>query len=578
MRRAVVPLLALLCVTYVALDAAWLFADEGVQTTDAAYHFSRIAAAREGLAAFDLGAGFDGQRYGGLWYLLAALVSLVTGLEPPRLLLGLALLLRPLLVVGVYRLGFELGRDGRREATGLLAAALTLLLPGLVNYGRVLVLDLPLAVAVTWGVAFALAALRAHLGSRPDLEGRARLGLLACTALALLVKLNGLAFLLGAWWVVLRPGLRRMWRGDRRRLLLLGAVGGGIGAVTSAVLLLGPRGEALRRTLVEALWPGTLLFGYLPEGSWREFPGDWWRASLDQVWEATYYTLLQTLTPPLALASLVAFLWFFGRRYGCEDRLGHPQRDLLFWWFIIPAVGVTLLLRGLYDERYVVPLLPMVAAVLAVGLADLPRKLAPVAAAGFLLAGALNHGFVHHDVWPTARPWACTWVDGWSRSARVDQTVWLCGAYPAYSFMDRPSAPTHLDLPLDALEETLAARSATVGRPLRAVFLDDLYEVFYRLFQRSLLADSPPLRHQDVLLVTDCWDEARMAAVFESKQEVDRQIRAADVVLMRYGAGPDGGIRGRRCDVFWSETAFFTLLDEEPLADGTVVRIYGRNP
>ena len=78
--------------------------------------------------------------------------------------------------------------------------------------------------------------------------------------------------------------------------------------------------------------------------------------------------------------------------------------------------------------------------------------------------------------------------------------------------------------------------------------------------------------------MTDCWDEARMAAVFESKQEVDRQIRSADVVLMRYGAGPDGGIRGRRCDVFWSETAFFTLLDEEPLTDGTVVRVYGRNP
>jgi hypothetical protein len=576
-RAGVAAALVGLSALWIGLDVAWLSADEGVQTTDAAYHLSRIAALRGKLLGLEPSGGFDGQRYGGLVYALGAWASLVVGLDPTRLLTVFSAVSRPLLVAATWRLGWELGAPGRRQATGLVAACVAPLLPGLTNYGRVVVLDGPLTVAVAWAVVFALAIVRLERAGEP--RRRAAAGLALCLLLALLIKLNALAFLLGPLWIVVRPGIRRAWAGSRARLLG-GLAVASLGLAALALgLLTGPRGGALRRTLVEATWPGALLFGYLPAGTVGEAPGDWVRATLAHSWEAVYFTWLQTLSPPWALGGLAALVWFFGRRRGCEDPLAHDQRDLAFWWLTPPVFAILALLRGLYDERYVLPLLPLVAALLAVGAMDLrgrwPRRTVVAIA---LLGGALNHGFVHHDLWPTARPLACVTVPGWGGSARVGQSLWACAAYPDYRFMDRPAAPSQGAWPVAAIEEALAPLAARAGRPLRAVFLDDLYEVFYRLFQASLLADGPLLQHEDMLLITECWDEEQMTAVFETPREVDRQIRSADVVLMRYGTprDGDGGLRGRRCSVFWTQTVWFEDAGEVPLPDGTTVRIWSR--
>ena len=574
MSRRVLALLLLLSAVHVGLDARWLAADEGVQFTDAAYHLSRIVALRQGLEGVDdLAGGFDGQRYGGLVYSAAAAVSWVTGLEPGPLLLGLALLLRPLLFLATWRIGYELGPAQRRTEAGFLAAIVLGFLPGFVNYGRVLVLDLPLAAAIAWAAAGALTALRAQRDGDPAAERRAWAGYGAAAVAALLIKLNALAFLIGPLWVAARRSqLRRP--GDRRWLL-----GGAVSVIAAAaVLLLGPRGPALRRTLVEATWPGAALFGFLPQGTLRALPWDWFTDVSDQAWEATYYTVLQTLSPPWTVVAVIACAWFFLRRSGCHDPLGHDQRDLAFWWLFLPAFGVLVVLRGLYDERYILPLLPLVAGIVAATLTDLGRRLRWGVVAILLVGGTVNSAMIHHDALPTARPLGCTTVHGWAIAQRADPELWLCLAYPEYWFMDRPSRPVHEDWQQDAVVDALRPLRAARGAPLRAVFLDTTYPIFYRTFQASLLGPAL-LRHEDMLLVTECWNDAWMTSVFEGPAEVDRQIGRADVVVMRFGAPDDPNdrvLRGRRCDVFWSQREWFDVAADLPLPDGTSWRIWAK--
>ena len=579
MSGRVLALLMLLAAVHVGLDARWLAADEGVQFTDAAYHLSRVVSLRQGLdgvAALD--SAFDGQRYGGLVYYVAAAMSWLTGLQPGPLLLGLAALLRPLLFVATYRIGFELGRPPLRVATGAFAAVVLGFLPGFVNYGRVLVLDLPLAAAVAWAAGFALRALRAQAdGLEPD-EQRAVVGLGVATGLGLLIKLNALVFLLGPVWVVARGSqLRR--RGPRELGIALALGLAGLGTATA--LLVGPRGEALRRTLVEATWPGAILFGFLPQGTLGAAPWDWWTDMTDQAWEATYYTLLQTLSPPWTLLGLLAVIWFFARRRGCVEPLARDQRDLAFWWLVLPILGVLAVLRGLYDERYMLPLLPLLAGVVSVAVFDLPGRAGRWGAVALLvLGGSLNSAMIHFDAFPTARPLACTTVQGWAISQRAQRELWLCAAYPEYWFMDRPSRPVHEDWRQEGVMQALRPLRAARGEPLRAVFLDETYPVFYRTFQSSLLGP-PLLRHEDMLLITECWNEAWMTSVFETPAEVERLIGLADVVVMRFGqtADPsDRALRGRRCDVFWDQREWFDVAADLPLPDGTSIRIWAKKP
>jgi len=575
-------LLALLALTAVHLlvTTAWLGLDEGVQYTDAAYHYSQVAelarAAEDGAEGLRLRAQTDeNQRYGGVWYGVAVAISAGTGLHPARLILGCAALLIPLLLFGVYVVGWEFGRPDRREATGLVAAAVVGLLPGIFNYTRVFVLDLALAVAVTWGIAAILAALRAvREDRRPTL---ALAGVWIAFALAAGIKLNALAFLAGPLWVLARPFLRdRFARGRRRLLLELGALGAfGAGAV--GWLLLGPRGPAIRRTIVEATWPGAAV-EYVRNGAVGELPGHWFGHLRDASWDVAYTTALSTLGPVWALVALAAFVWYFARRYGCEDPAGRIERDLAFWWFTPPALLVVAFLRGLYDERYVLPLLPLVAVLIAASALDSARRARPVAAAGLLLYGAVNYAFVSFPVLPTLRPLACLTVPGWAPDSRSGPELWLCGLYPEYRFLERTTTPQRPDPVIASIERRLRPERARVGRPLKAVFLDDLNETFYRLYQRDLFGASL-LEHEDALLVHQCWDERWMTAVFETPLQVERILADADVVLMRHGtpsSGAERAVRGRRCIVFWRQAENFVLGGSDPVGDGTEVRFYLR--
>lgn len=575
-------LLALLGLTaaHLLVTAGWLRLDEGVQYTDAAFHYSQVSeivhAAEDGLDGLRARADTDeNQRYGGLWYAVAAVLSAATGIHPSRLILGCAGLLIPLLLFGSYVVGWELGRPERREATGLMAAALVGLLPGVFNYTRVFVLDLALAAAVLWGIAATLAALRAR---REDRDTRLALAAVWLTfLLAAAIKLNAVAFLLGPLWVLARPVLRSRWGAAPRRLGFEIAALSFLVGLAGVWLATGPRGPAIRRTLTEATWPGAAL-DHLRNGAGGELFAHYATHVRHASWDVTYTTLTSTLGPLWCLIALGSFVWFFGRRYGCEDPAGRVQRDLVFWWFTPPALLVVGFLRGLYDERYVLPVLPLVAVLVAVALLDLRGRVARPALAGVLLWGVLNAAFVSFPLLSTARPAACLTLPGWAPESRSGPAVWMCALYPESRFLERTTTPQPPDPVIASIERRLRPERERLGRPLKAVFLDDLNETFYRLYQRDLFGSSL-LQHEDALLVHRCWDERWMTAVFETPLQVERILAQADVVLMRHGTlakGADRAVRGRRCTVFWRQADNFVLGGSDPVGDGTEVRFYLR--
>jgi hypothetical protein len=575
-------LLALLALTAAHLFATtlWLGWDEGVQYTDAAFHYSQVAelveAAEDGLDGLRLRAETDeNQRYGGLWYGVAAALSTVTGVHPSRLILGCAALLIPLLLFGAYTIGWELAREDQRESCGLLAAALVGFLPGIFNYSRVFVLDLALTASLTWAVVAILAAIRAqreHRDPRPAL-----VGVWIAFVLSAGIKLNAVAFLAGPLWVLARPSLKDRLARAPARLVAKGCALGAAVLAAAAWLGLGPRGPAIRRTLVEATWPGAVL-EYAANGALVELPGHYLVHLRGASWDAAYTTLLSTLGPPWCAVALAAFVWYFARRHGCEDPRGRVERDLAFWWFTPPAVLVIGFLRGLYDERYLLPLLPLVAAIVAVAALDLPRRVRRPAIVGLVLWASINFTLVSFPLLPTLRPLACATVPGWAPDSRSGPEVWLCALYPEYRFLERTTTPQPSDPVISSIERRLRPERDRLGRPLRAVFLDDLNETFYRLYQRDLFGASL-LKHEDALLVHQCWDERWMTAVFETPAQVERILARADVVLMRYGTpsrGADRAVRGRRCTVFWRQAENFVLGGSHPVGDGTEVRFYLR--
>jgi hypothetical protein len=577
MGRRLAAALVALCLVHIAAGSLWLARDEGIQFTDAAYHYSQIIDLRqavlggsEGLAA--LSEHDEKQRYGALGYLIAAGVSLLTGPEASNLLLGLSFLVWPLLIFGGYHLAWLLAPAARAKQAGLLGATFIGLIPGIFNYTRTLILDLPLTAAVLWTLVFMLRLHRAERGSTEQRRGQWLLGLMLLAALCL--KVNALAFVVGPALALFWPRIQTAWQ-EQRPLALRRSAGviAGVGGVL-AWLFLGSRGPALRDTLVEATWPGS-FFSYLSEGTIAEFPGHYLSAVWGLSWEMSYYTVLQSFTPLLALPVGAAYLWYFGRRRGCDDELARAQRAAMFGWFIVPVLGLLLGLRGLYDERYLLPLLPQAAALVAVTLVELPSRKASIAlVSSLVLAGSLNFAIVSFDVLPNLRPLACVTVPGWTSTERVAGSLWTCAAYPEYHFMDRLTRPDRQDWEHEQLEAILGEERQRLGRPLRAVFLDDLYDLFYRAFQRDLLREDL-YRHEDMLLITRCWDEDWMTSVWGSTEALAATIAQADVLLMRYGSltdGADQALRGRRCTIF--DERAFTLRKELPLLDGTSLRVY----
>jgi hypothetical protein len=215
--------------------------------------------------------------------------------------------------------------------------------------------------------------------------------------------------------------------------------------------------------------------------------------------------------------------------------------------------------------------------------------------AALLLGGAVNFGVISFDLLPGLRPLACATVPGWAPQSRVGSRLWRCALYPDYYFMDRSSTPAGSDsdaplagkrgdLALEQLEVLLQPTRDELGRPLEAVFLDDLYSLFYRTFDKALTASREAqgssgllLRQQDLLLLSKCTDRAWLNSMFGSLNDIEATISAADVVIMRYGSPTDPedtALRGRRCLVFWSQARYWQHIGSVALEDGTSLRAY----
>jgi hypothetical protein len=573
---AAVAVVLVVLATQVALHHWWLARDDGIQDTDAAFHLAQVAqwgqALAEGPSAWlRMREGDEQQRYGTLWYAVAGTVAAIVGAWPPALLRALTTLLWPALAWAGWRLGAAFAVPARRPLTAAATSVVLMGLPGLVHYGRVVVLDVPLTLFVTLAVAAFWEARAAGLPARKVVVAA------AFTLAAVGIKANALLFLLGPAAVALQP----WWAEprDRRRLLAVLV----LGAVVAAALVLGPRGAALRETLRDATWPGKAL-GYWEEGTLQQLPGDWLTFVREHSWEVLTFTVMQTLSPPVALLGLTGLTWVFARRHWCKDPQGHWQRLALFLWLVPSSLAFLFLLRGLYDERYVLPLLPVVALGIAATIADLPGRAFRIGALVLVMVGLLVTNFVTTaGALADRRPFLCTTVPGWGQGVRVAKDLWLCALYPRYHFLDRPTTPRHEEWPIDALEGRLLPQRARVGRPLRALFLDDLYGLFYRIHQRELLraTNRPPLdRVLDEGRLTyfaPCQDEARVAETFGGGTGFQDILDEADVVVLRWGsARGEQVLHGRRCRAFMDRAGSFVSVAEVPMADGSAVRVFGR--
>jgi|GEM_PF-1643181 len=598
MRQRAVVLVLLLAALQVSANQLWLSLDEGIQYTDAAFHYSQVVERGEALsggseALAEQRRTDEKQRYGSFYYLLATGVSLLTGSEAKDLLGGLSLVLWPLLLLGSFRLGFELAAPDRQVHAGLLSAAVAGMLPGLFNYTRVLVLDLPLAIAVAWATAFLLGAIR-----KPNEARRLWLAAGICLTLGLAIKINALAFLIGPLWVTARAPLRELRAKNNKRFVQIISAIAASTVACGCWLLLGARSSAIIETILDSTWPGKLI-GYAQEGALSEYPGHYLRALQSHSWEVFYYSTLQSFSPPLLLVVLTACIWFFARKRGCKDPLAHTQRDLVFWAIAVPTVGVVFLLGDIYDERYLLPLLPLFAALVGSMLWDIPHRLLRQGSlAAIVVGGTVNFAVISFDVLPALRPVACGTVAGWAPDSRVGDELWLCGLYPKYHFMDRSSSPLGVedDGPLNGASGAAALRDVEallqplrkeMERPLAATFLDDLYPLFYRSYDQSLRRtrrdshQAPLFRQQDLLLLSKCMDREWLTALFESLDGIEKTIGGADVVVMRYGSPDnpkDTALRGRRCIVFWQQQRYWLHLGDVPLSDGTSVRVYRHQP
>ncbi|MBJ96242.1 MAG: hypothetical protein CMP23_17410 [Rickettsiales bacterium] len=593
-RRPALLAVLLLAALQAMANLYWLDQDEGIQYTDAAFHYSQIIehaeALSQGSQAMEQQRLNDEKlRYGSLFYYLAAPLALVGSSTANSILMGLSVLLWPLLLLGCHALGAELADSKQRHRTGLLCAAIAGLLPGLFNYSRVLVLDLTLAITVCWSTALLLRSLRSP-GS-PGIPGATALLTMAA---GLAIKVNALAFLAGPLWIAGSAALSKAAAGQPRRqplrfiAIFMGAL------LLTGWLLLGSRGAAILETARDSTWPGKLI-GYASQGSLGQYANHYLSFVRSQSWEVLYYSTLQSFTPLWLAAVIVACAAYFVRPVEAQHKKVERQRQkLVFSALAIPLFGVIFVLRDIYDERYLIPLLPLCAALTArASLAIAHARCRVFIISLGLLAGSLNFNVISFNVLPELRPLACTTAAGWAPKARVGDRLWLCALYPEYHFMDRSSSPLPRtvagpllgqkgELALHQVEQLLAPLRAELNRPLAATFLDDLYEFFYRSYNHSLAqagSREALFRHQDLHLLSKCTDRPWLEALFESLQGIEQTIAQSDVVIMRFGnpSDPsDTALRGRRCIIFWQQQQDWRHLGDVDLADGTSIRLYRR--
>ena len=257
------------------------------------------------------------------------------------------------LLVSVY----HIGRRCHGRQAGLLAAALVTLAPAAYGGARSVGVDYPAMCLI----ALAVAMLLRSDGFRrlPDAVGFG-----ACAGLAILVKGQSVLFLVWPAAYVLGRAVwlgRREGRGDLIRPLGGGGLAVLVGLLVSSVWWAGRVGDM-----------ALVMGGHASGAGLEDVAGD---VSLFGGVLLYAESLPMVLSAPIALAALLALPAFF--RW-CRHRW-----EVLAW--VVPPLVVHVLLSA-RDPRYIFPLVPAAALVLAVGLCSLGPRLRSVSAA---LVGSL---------------------------------------------------------------------------------------------------------------------------------------------------------------------------------------------
>ena len=337
-------LLGCLVLLHLALDLHWNFQDLSLRSWDASPHLSAMIYATEVIQRRGVQGVLDLARPAqpGWWpstgYLPAALMNLWFGGDLFRCRL-IFLGYMTLLLISVYHVGRQL----HCRRAGLLAAALVSFQPVVYGEGRNIGLDLPGAAMLSLCVALLLATRRFS-----------RLGWASCLGVAL------------GWGVLVRPQV----------LLYFTPVG-----VTLLVLALRRPGEhpswrilggasltALVAAAISSLW----WWGHMGEIvrilSFHQEQGKDLSGNTEPNWLFYFKALPFALWPWMVLALPVS-LW----GWVCAAKNRPRSSWLVGWIWLLGGLAITLLL-SVHFARFLLPICPAFALVVAIGLLNLPWR------------------------------------------------------------------------------------------------------------------------------------------------------------------------------------------------------------
>ncbi len=318
------------------------------------------------------------------------------------------------LLVSVYGIGVRC--HGR--AAGLLAAGLASLMPAAYGGMRSVGLDFP----VTCMTALAMLALLRAEGFR-RLPAAAGFGV--CAGLAILIKGQAALFL---FWPAAAALVHGLWQQRRDGDPVWRPLAGGALAVA---LLLGT---------TAVWWLGRLgpMAAYLTSHStgqgMRDVAGD---ISLWGGVVCYLKALPLSMSAPLALGALLALPLFLRR--------GRHRWEILAWLVAPLALHMALSVR---HARYIYPLLPAAAVLLAVGLCTLRSRLqaaAAVTAGALAVAGWLSCTYLQHPTPGTVRPLRCYFEipPELVKTSDVLNSLLACGTWQVAGSPSPPQQATH---------------------------------------------------------------------------------------------------------------------------------------
>ncbi len=322
----------------VAANVFWIAFDAAPPLWDMAGHSYRSAQVAEWLSEFHLRSILEWKTlYPPFPYLVTGLVFLVT--QPHTDVPQYSLVLWTIvMMVAVYDIALHC-KVSRPQA--VLAALLTMFAPLTAHFGRIYDLDFPLAASTTAAVA----ALLRTAGFR-NLPWSLVFGVL--TGIALLTKWTAILFITAA----LLPVLVVHWRTLQHRNVVRNIAL----ALLCAVVLAGPWYALHARDVLASVQPTTAMHEAVAATSTNA--GD----STTFLWHAGFYFswITRAVGWPIAL-------WFFVSLYILLLRRVQAR------WFLLSWLGLSYLAISFVvakEGRYLLPLLPVIALITAVGIAS----------------------------------------------------------------------------------------------------------------------------------------------------------------------------------------------------------------